>query len=399
MGLRYRRSKNIGGFRVTMSQAGVSCSVGGKGVRYTRRADGRTQTTLSAPGTGLYYTQTEGQSRKKKDRASAGRAFEVADEDFHEGDDSIGDVLEILKTRICPFCDEIVKRTTTRCKFCRTDISSAGAELGLQALDDAHACWVDIRDQDAVAHIEDAVQYIPISDPSFLEALVFYGQILTASNRQRDAADVYEYGLNLVEEDEQHPNAVDLWEAWANFCEESDDCDQAAEFYERALKALGLGDLEGVLLLLDLARVVDLDEAHQYHDKAIRESERFKEHPDFGDLVLALEATRINLQRVVEATHQPVPLKSFNFPTAISGTQSLAVPAEPAASSGSISKTTNAQTKQISRHPKSDQPGKEAKWYQVVPLPLLLLLLVPGVNVAVCLVILWIVQNSPNKED
>ena len=58
MGLSYRKSFKIGPVRVTASKSGVSYSAGVKGARITKRADGRVQRTMSAPGTGLRYTTT-----------------------------------------------------------------------------------------------------------------------------------------------------------------------------------------------------------------------------------------------------------------------------------------------------------------------------------------------------
>ncbi len=58
MGLSYRKSFKAGPIRVTASKSGISYSGGVKGARITKRADGRVQTTLSAPGTGLRHTTT-----------------------------------------------------------------------------------------------------------------------------------------------------------------------------------------------------------------------------------------------------------------------------------------------------------------------------------------------------
>jgi hypothetical protein len=58
MGFRFRKSKKLGPFRFTMSNSGISSSVGGKGFRYTKRADGKTQISVGIPGSGLYYTET-----------------------------------------------------------------------------------------------------------------------------------------------------------------------------------------------------------------------------------------------------------------------------------------------------------------------------------------------------
>lgn len=57
MGFRFRKSKNFGPFRVNLSKSGIGWSVGSKGVRYTKRADGKTQTTLNMPGTGISYVK------------------------------------------------------------------------------------------------------------------------------------------------------------------------------------------------------------------------------------------------------------------------------------------------------------------------------------------------------
>ena len=53
MGFRYRKSFKAGPFRATVSKSDISYSAGVKGARVTKRADGRVQTTLSAPGTQL----------------------------------------------------------------------------------------------------------------------------------------------------------------------------------------------------------------------------------------------------------------------------------------------------------------------------------------------------------
>lgn len=72
MGFRFRKSANIGPLRVNFSKSGVGYSVGGKGFRVTKRADGRTQTTASVPGTGIAYTTTSG-SRSSKSAGGSGK--------------------------------------------------------------------------------------------------------------------------------------------------------------------------------------------------------------------------------------------------------------------------------------------------------------------------------------
>ena len=58
MGFRFRKSINLpGGFRINLSKSGVGFSWGVKGARITRTAKGKTQATVSIPGTGVSYVQ------------------------------------------------------------------------------------------------------------------------------------------------------------------------------------------------------------------------------------------------------------------------------------------------------------------------------------------------------
>jgi Protein of unknown function (DUF4236) len=71
MGFNYHKSVKMGPFRVTASKSGISYSAGVKGVRVTKRANGKVQTTLSAPGTGLRYTTTSGTKARQAKRPAA----------------------------------------------------------------------------------------------------------------------------------------------------------------------------------------------------------------------------------------------------------------------------------------------------------------------------------------
>ena len=71
MGFTYRKSLKAGPFRVTASKSGISYSAGVKGARVTKRANGKVQTTLSAPGTGLRYTTTSGTRKRQAKRPAA----------------------------------------------------------------------------------------------------------------------------------------------------------------------------------------------------------------------------------------------------------------------------------------------------------------------------------------
>jgi hypothetical protein len=55
MGLFYRKSVNLGPFRVNLSGSGIGYSVGGRGFRVGKSARGRNYTAFSIPGTGVGY--------------------------------------------------------------------------------------------------------------------------------------------------------------------------------------------------------------------------------------------------------------------------------------------------------------------------------------------------------
>ncbi|MEU9197092.1 DUF4236 domain-containing protein [Streptomyces hundungensis] len=76
MGFSYRKSFKAGPIRVTASKAGISYSAGAKGVRVTKRADGKLQTTLSVPGTGLRYSGSNRTGVAADRSISAGSASE-----------------------------------------------------------------------------------------------------------------------------------------------------------------------------------------------------------------------------------------------------------------------------------------------------------------------------------
>lgn len=78
MGFSYRKSFKAGPFRVTASKSGISYSAGVKGLRVTKRANGRVQTTISAPGTGLRYTAHSTSSGKQRSMTAAATTVNVA---------------------------------------------------------------------------------------------------------------------------------------------------------------------------------------------------------------------------------------------------------------------------------------------------------------------------------
>ena len=66
MGLRFRKSINLGPLRINLSKSGVGFSLGVKGFRVSRSAKGKNTATVSLPGTGLSYVQNlDGDSIKE----------------------------------------------------------------------------------------------------------------------------------------------------------------------------------------------------------------------------------------------------------------------------------------------------------------------------------------------
>ena len=55
MAWRFRKTKNVGPFRATLSQKGLGKSIGFLGFRFGETADGRKYWSFGIAGTGLYY--------------------------------------------------------------------------------------------------------------------------------------------------------------------------------------------------------------------------------------------------------------------------------------------------------------------------------------------------------
>lgn len=74
MGFRFRKSVGFGPFRINFSKSGVGYSVGGKGVRFTKKAKGGFRSTVSAPGTGLSYSKDFGGKKSNAKSSSQKQA-------------------------------------------------------------------------------------------------------------------------------------------------------------------------------------------------------------------------------------------------------------------------------------------------------------------------------------
>lgn len=70
MGFRFRKSIKMGPVRVNLSKSGVGYSVGGKGLRVTKKAGGGVQTTARIPGTGISYSQSIGGKKSSSQSTS-----------------------------------------------------------------------------------------------------------------------------------------------------------------------------------------------------------------------------------------------------------------------------------------------------------------------------------------
>jgi hypothetical protein len=58
MGFYYRKSVNLGPFRVNIGKSGLGYSVGGRGFRVGTTSRGRKYTNFSNPGTGIGYRKS-----------------------------------------------------------------------------------------------------------------------------------------------------------------------------------------------------------------------------------------------------------------------------------------------------------------------------------------------------
>jgi hypothetical protein len=67
MAWRFRKFKNFGPFRASVSKKGVGGSVGLPGVRFGVSPDGRKYFSIGIPGTGLYYIKYFNNNNKTND--------------------------------------------------------------------------------------------------------------------------------------------------------------------------------------------------------------------------------------------------------------------------------------------------------------------------------------------
>lgn len=105
MGFRFRKSvKLFPGVRLNVSKTGLGFSAGVPGARFTKRADGKNQTTYSLPGTGISHVTIESPDHNSADDSSN-----------HEPSH---------KTAACPQCAKRYRiETTNFCSQCGTQVT------------------------------------------------------------------------------------------------------------------------------------------------------------------------------------------------------------------------------------------------------------------------------------
>lgn len=64
MGFRFHKQFRRGPFRVSVTKKGAGVSVGSRGFRVGRSADGRYYVSVGVPGTGFYHRKTFGSGRR-----------------------------------------------------------------------------------------------------------------------------------------------------------------------------------------------------------------------------------------------------------------------------------------------------------------------------------------------
>lgn len=77
MGIRYRKSVNLGPLRINFSKSGVGYSVGGKGYRVTKTATGQVRRTASIPGTGISHVTTTSAKKVAEEKEAKRREKEA----------------------------------------------------------------------------------------------------------------------------------------------------------------------------------------------------------------------------------------------------------------------------------------------------------------------------------
>lgn len=116
MGMRYRKSINLGGgFRVNLSKSGVGYSWGTKGYRITKKAGGGVRKTYSIPGTGISWVDDS--ETKKRNKRVKNRSYQqpmITEQQNVLYQASEADVKHLVTDNFQDFIDAIKKYSSIR---------------------------------------------------------------------------------------------------------------------------------------------------------------------------------------------------------------------------------------------------------------------------------------------
>lgn len=102
MGFRFRKSINLGGgIKLNFSKSGVGISAGIPGFRVTKKAGGRTQTTIGIPGTGISYT-TSSKAKKKTSSAKSSSSSKNIDPQLRTALQQAKDSAKLINSTVKP---------------------------------------------------------------------------------------------------------------------------------------------------------------------------------------------------------------------------------------------------------------------------------------------------------
>lgn len=113
MGFRFKKSVSLGkGVKLNFNKKSVGVSFGTKGARYSVNSNGRKTTSVGIPGTGLYYTQTSGNTTHKNQTThNSGKANKMDNSNYN-------DPQNLPNSRICTECGTSNDFTAKTCSNC-----------------------------------------------------------------------------------------------------------------------------------------------------------------------------------------------------------------------------------------------------------------------------------------
>ena len=143
MSFRFRKSVNFGPFRVNASKSGLGWSVGGKGMRYTKTANGAGRVTASVPGTGVSYSTSTGKSA----RGSSGKQKKG-------GSGALAMILTLLVVGGCMYLGDSSVRNSNPVSMPSVSASASASAPEAQPIptEEVAACFADLA-EDGTANV------------------------------------------------------------------------------------------------------------------------------------------------------------------------------------------------------------------------------------------------------